>query len=71
MVGYIEEPGRWHQSPEYDLDKAIAWAKRNRGQLEYGPRPHASRDPAAERVRPQFYLAGNPCLSSMFFVDAR
>ncbi len=33
MIGYIEEPGRWHQSPEHDLDKAIAWAKRNRGQL--------------------------------------
>ena len=32
MIGYIEEPGRWHQSPETDLDKAIAWAKRTRGQ---------------------------------------
>jgi len=33
MIGYIEEPGRWHLSSETDLAKAIVWAKRNRGQL--------------------------------------
>jgi len=33
MIGFIEEPGRWHLSPETDLAKAVAWAKRNRGNL--------------------------------------
>jgi len=39
MIGYIEEPGRWHQSPETDLGKAIAWARRNRNGLIASARP--------------------------------
>lgn len=31
MVGYLEEPGVWHQIPEEDQAKAIAWPRRIRG----------------------------------------
>ena len=33
MVGYLEEPGVWHQSPEEDEDRALAWARRMKGKL--------------------------------------
>lgn len=33
LVGYLEEPGAWHASPETDEAKARAWAKRSRDRL--------------------------------------
>jgi hypothetical protein len=33
LVHFEEHPGHWIISPEYDRDKAIAWAKRNREKL--------------------------------------
>lgn len=36
MVGYLEEPGAWHSTPETDETKALAWAKRNRGRILNG-----------------------------------
>jgi hypothetical protein len=32
-VHFEEHPGHWFASPEYDRQKAIAWAKRNRDRL--------------------------------------
>ena len=32
-IEFAEYPGHWIISPEYNRDKAIAWAKRNRDRL--------------------------------------
>lgn len=45
LVGYLEEPGVWHQSPEEEAPRALAWAKRNRARLLTAP-------PAALTLRP-------------------
>lgn len=37
LVGYLEEPGVWHQSPEEEAPRALAWAKRNRARLLTAP----------------------------------
>lgn len=45
MIGYLEEPGVWHQTPEEDKARAVAWARRNKGRLLSGAEKSLTLEP--------------------------
>ena len=48
MVGFLEQPGTWHQTPEDREERALAWARRNKARLLAGPEKALTLEPFLE-----------------------